>query len=163
MSAAVVTTLPVDARFSGVLTVDSERFHVIDSPDLVRIRAAAWTSGADGVIGRNAWGTHADAKIEPQLFGRLERTNSYGAIVDIIRRSTEDVVRATLTDFTFRGLLNRRLDFALFAVDHDDGHGPQRVAAGVRELWAQSGAKTWEDCAQRRERILAWMREAGQP
>lgn len=157
MSAAVLRDLEVTA--TGLLQVDLRR--TLDD-DGLSLHANVYDTGSDGFPRGDGVRDHVVFRMDGRLV-RLAGTRGHGAIVDLIDRGTRDVMRDLLSAFAFRRLLNKRLDFALFAVDHDDGHGPERVAAGVRELWAQSGAKTWEDCAARRERILAWMREVGRP
>lgn len=149
------SSFPVSSTYSAVLTFSLAP--ALDS-DAWDVRGGISPDEPGSELPR----LHAVSELDAKLI-RATQVRGTGPLVKLIDGAVQTVATKVLTASAFHAALTRRLDFALFAVDHDDGHGPERVAAGVRELWAQSGAKTWEDCAQRRERILAWMREAGQP
>lgn len=78
-----------------------------------------------------------------------------GPALDLVMHALE---RSAKRVFELRALyrLLKNADMALFALDHDGGHGTS-VSAGVRELWAASGPDTWAAYAKKREELMAWI------
>lgn len=97
----------------------------------------------------------ARGRVDGRLIVMARGLSGTGALVDVINDVVEDAARKAFHLYALRRTL-READRALFALDHDGGHG-EEVASGVRELWSVSDPDTWKAYADKRDAILRWI------
>lgn len=122
--------------------------------DGYQMRVAAYEAGPDGIPMYGGDTSMIAANLDGRLFAQVE-TRGGGALLSTIRHMMDRAVRDVLDTHHLRRIV-RRIDAALFALDHDGGHGVE-VERGVRELWTASGADTWKAYATKREEVLRWL------
>jgi len=123
--------------------------------DEVQFRATLIEGDALGLPPPGNIDIRARESISGPQYARLTRDSGRGALVDALMRASSRAAIATFEPFALQRIC-RRIDFALFALDHDGGHGAE-VERGVRELWLASGPDTWKAYADRRKAVLRWL------
>lgn len=128
--------------------------------DLYRLRAAAYQAGMDGIPIRDREAHFAETHLSGMYVAATE-TRGRGPLIDMVRHLMQETATKVLSESALRRLARRidavrYLDAALFALDHDGGHGIE-VERGVRELWTLSGADTWAAYAAKRDEVLRWL------
>lgn len=128
------------------------------SADGLEMEARIYEAGRDGIPFRGGDSSAVTHSIDGRLLASLQRTGGGGPLIDAIMRQVRDSSERVIREHTLRRLV-RRIDQALFAMDHDGGHGPDVASSGVRELWAASDPDTWRGYAEKREAALRWIEE----
>lgn len=123
--------------------------------DSWRLRTDAYEADKDGVPIRGGEQAHSGGAIDGRALVMMSRQGGSGPLIDHVMRMMQKSATQVLELHAMRRML-RRLDVALFAIDHADGHGVE-VESGIRELWGMSGANTWAGYASRRAEALTWI------
>lgn len=131
-------------------------WHQADMVDGIELRTRAYEADRQGYPMRGGDSVYGITTImQPAL--RVAQVGGTGALVDLVRRevsgAAERIIRHYLVRQMFRGAA-----FAFFAMDHDEGHGPD-MAEGLRTLWAQS-PECWPSYLEKQKTIMRWLEEA---
>lgn len=145
----MATRTSLDSEFRALL-----HFRLTDDGirDLVRVDTALYEADKDGipVLDGNEAQVGRDVEI------KVWHHSGGGALVDLLRNELRHATERIVPRYILRHLV-RHIDFALFAIDHDGGHGLE-VEHGVRELWLASGSDTWAAYATRRKALFRWLK-----
>ena len=141
--------------FGAMLDV---RFRNAADHDSIEHRVALYDPPPMGLPGPDALETHGRGAVDGRLMVSLQHSRGSGALIDTFVREVERTAKGVFELHALQRLV-RRFDFALFALDHDGGHGVE-VERGVRELWLASGSDTWSAYAAKRAEVLKWCETA---
>ncbi len=144
--------------FSALLDVSESRSMMSVDADEYSYHVALYETDRDGMPVRHGSQLHTKVSFDGRLVASLTRSRGRGALVEHLVTSMRQGADLLFEQYALRRLV-RKIDFALFAIDHDGGHGVD-VESGIHELWRASGADTWAAYAKRREEVLRWLESA---
>lgn len=128
----------------------SLRWQKSEIRDALELRAALYGADSSGMVLRGGENLYAVSQI-PSI--RIASVRGKGPLIDLANYATENAAKAIIELFVVRRVAPR-LDFALFALDHDSSHGLE-VKAGVQQLWlAEPGVQ--EAYRQKTKALLEW-------